>query len=363
MTWSESDPSGAGFTGSLVEISGARVRDGGAAGVGVPTAELIEQALDRGDRVEAGAAFDYLVERELHRILTVYYRWIPAVVDWLRPRTPEGDLTAVVTEAVAEGIAQGAPEPAAIAALIAGPPAGPDPDAAADIARNLVQQALAVPDIDGRLATLERDCRAHLSADTVMALTSAYQLHHDDLVRVTWALMAVAQRLHGEDAMADLLRTSVTGPMVRGRTTHAELARMTGREIMLLTVETMRSHFSGPAARGAVDVTEENDRYVVAFDPCGSGGRVRRTVDHGLLASDDAYVRGAHPWTWGEKPVCLYCAHCSFVNEILPIENVGFPKRITLYPQSPGDRCRWVIYKNPTDTPAAYYHRVGQEKP
>ena len=33
----------------------------------------------------------------------------------------------------------------------------------------------------------------------------------------------------------------------------------------------------------------------------------------------------AHDWTWGQPGVCLYCAHCSLVNEILPIERLGFP--------------------------------------
>jgi hypothetical protein len=139
---------------------------------------------------------------------------------------------------------------------------------------------------------------------------------------------------------------------------------MNGREIMLMTAETRRSHFSGIGARGDVEVAEEDDRYVLSFDPCGSAGRARReTADttH-LLASPSARVEGAHDWTWGEEGVCLYCAHCSFVNEILPIEAIGVPKRVTLYPSAASEPCRWVVYKQPGNTPAEYYERVGERR-
>jgi hypothetical protein len=51
------------------------------------------------------------------------------------------------------------------------------------------------------------------------------------------------------------------------------------------------------------------------------------------------------------------------VNEILPIENFGYPNRITEYPEKPGDPCTWYIYKNPDDIPEHYYARIGKTKP
>lgn len=61
--------------------------------------------------------------------------------------------------------------------------------------------------------------------------------------------------------------------------------------------------------------------------------------------------------------MCLYCSHCSLVNEILPIENFGYPNRITEYPENPGDPCTWYIYKDPDDIPEEYYTRIGKTKP
>ena len=40
--------------------------------------------------------------------------------------------------------------------------------------------------------------------------------------------------------------------------------------------EQMRAHRSGPGETGTIKVWEEEDRYVIECDPCGSGGRMRR---------------------------------------------------------------------------------------
>ncbi len=61
--------------------------------------------------------------------------------------------------------------------------------------------------------------------------------------------------------------------------------------------------------------------------------------------------------------MCLYCSHCSLINETLPIERLGFPMRVTEYPKDPGDKCRWILYRDPKEIPAEAYERVGKTKP
>lgn len=232
--------------------------------------------------------------------------------------------------------------------------------------RSAILASIRAPHHGEQSSILTESARAALGTAAapaaVESLLLGYQTHHDRLMNATWAMMTVDQREHGEEAMADLLRDSVSGPMVRGRTAHAQLAGMSGRDIVLMTAETMRSHFSGVGARGQVEVAEEDDRYVLSFDPCGSAGRARRLTEgsDSLLASPSAHVEGAHDWTWGDKGVCPYCAHCSFANEILPMETIGRPKRIALYPTNVSEPCRWIVYKDPADIPAEYYERVGQ---
>jgi hypothetical protein len=54
---------------------------------------------------------------------------------------------------------------------------------------------------------------------------------------------------------------------------YAAWDQMTPWEKVALTVEGMRGgHFSGARRRGDVQVAEEEDRFVISFDPCGSGG-------------------------------------------------------------------------------------------
>ncbi len=43
-----------------------------------------------------------------------------------------------------------------------------------------------------------------------------------------------------------------------------------------ISIEAMRGHLVGPERNGDMDVDEYDDRIVISFDPCGSGGRQQR---------------------------------------------------------------------------------------
>ena len=51
---------------------------------------------------------------------------------------------------------------------------------------------------------------------------------------------------------------------------------MTPWEKVALTVEGMRGHLSGESRKGDLIVREEPDRFAISFDPCGTGGVMRR---------------------------------------------------------------------------------------
>ena len=44
-------------------------------------------------------------------------------------------------------------------------------------------------------------------------------------------------------------------------------------ELLVDAFESLRGHLSGPERMGDVEVVEEQDRFVLRFEPCGSGGR------------------------------------------------------------------------------------------
>jgi hypothetical protein len=114
-------------------------------------------------------------------------------------------------------------------------------------------------------------------------------------------------------------------------------------------VENQRGHFAD------VTVTEDEEKYTVRLDPCGTGGRLRRT-------KDVARTKEAHPWSWNKKDVPYYCAHCTMMWEIIPIEQRGHPIAVFLPPEQDDDPCLHLYYKNPEDIPAEYFERVGKRK-
>jgi hypothetical protein len=102
-----------------------------------------------------------------------------------------------------------------------------------------------------------------------------------------------------------------------------------------------------------LDAIEEDEEKFTLRVKCDSGGSIRMWPQHGK-------TKKGHPWSWGEKDFCYYCAHCSIVFEIMAIEKAGYPA--WLVNPEPEGRCVHYLYKNPADVPEKYYKRVGMKK-
>ena len=143
----------------------------------------------------------------------------------------------------------------------------------------------------------------------------------------------------------------------------------TAKQLVQWYAEPMRAHRSGPGERGELKIWEEEDKYVMSFDPCGSGGRMRRTgeLDKTPPRTGPPYNLGktkkAYPWSWSMKDVSYYCLHCAVWHELIPIEATGFPTKITEYDPDPNAPCKFYFYKNPELVPEKYYKRQGLQKP
>ncbi|OGO23480.1 MAG: hypothetical protein A2144_00175 [Chloroflexi bacterium RBG_16_50_9] len=101
-------------------------------------------------------------------------------------------------------------------------------------------------------------------------------------------------------------------------------------------------------------VTEEPDRYVIKSDPCGTGGRLKRT--------DRNVTRKAYPWSWGKSGILYYCTHCCIAYEQVPIELREYPLKVMLPPEKSGAPCFHLVYKKPELIPEEYFTRVGKKK-
>lgn len=143
--------------------------------------------------------------------------------------------------------------------------------------------------------------------------------------------------------------------------------------LMHYALEGLRGHLSGPGRLGEIEVFEEEDRWGMRFDPCGSGGRTYRDdPDTGRPPRMEppfhfGVTTEAHDWAWNKKGICLYCVHCCALNERMPMRRFGYPTRVVDPPSWPaarnGGKCTWYVYKDPRRVPEEIYRRVGMRKP
>jgi len=194
----------------------------------------------------------------------------------------------------------------------------------------LVRQAMQGDKVDEALHFMEYGC----AEDKAM---------HDSLISfIDDALTHLAS--FGEEEVYKVIRRRYY-PTVEGW-----LSKTPGVEDSLQrAVEFQRSHY------GNVRVIEEPERYVVRCEPCGSGGRLRATKSVGT-------TKKAYPWSWGKTGIPYYCTHCPVLWEIIPIELRGYPIRISLLGDKPGDPCVHLYYKKPELIPEEYFTRVGKTK-
>src|SRR5689334_3085566 len=144
---------------------------------------------------------------------------------------------------------------------------------AAAIVRTFSTIPLGIAPRDRCLSALEaRDVESAI--DWLDRMRLEFKNPHEILVAWIQDLLSYCAQTWGEEAVLDtILHThqSIWGDR------YAAWDQMTPWEKVALTVEGMRGgHFSGARRRGDVIVREEADRFVIAFDPCGSGGVLRR---------------------------------------------------------------------------------------
>jgi hypothetical protein len=103
-------------------------------------------------------------------------------------------------------------------------------------------------------------------------------------------------------------------------------AKASVEKIMLGFVRYQRANNS------VVNMKEEPDRYVVTYNPCGSGGFL-------IKNRPELKLEKAYPWSWSKPGVNYYCLHCCIAWEIIPTELRGYPLYIHLPPEHPEAPC------------------------
>jgi hypothetical protein len=336
---------------------GKRVRSGDWADQAVATSKKVREAVAGRQWELAAQLVDYFMEeaKVCHVIYTV---WSEGFDDWLlRAGVKPDELEA---------------ERARVRVLLELPDGRPfDP----------VQQWDALGGSAGVLANRLRAFQT--TADEALAsfevLREDWRQLHDRWVDSISAQLAFVARRFGEDAIEGCYR-SVLEPYLQERYAPFDLRLNSWDETLFrnlyLSFEAMRGHLCGPDRDGDLELEEHDDRWVLRFDPCGSGNRGQRgdpiegTPSRMLPPYDFGVTREPHDWSWNERGVCYYCAHCCFALERWPAEQWGHPVRVVDSPLYPAEtegptpaKCSWTVYKSVEAIPEEAYRRIGMTKP
>jgi hypothetical protein len=194
------------------------------------------------------------------------------------------------------------------------------------------------------------------------AMKYEWLMLHDLYATGTAALLTFIKDRLGEAAIAEAHEASMERDW---RRQVEQIGALDRRLIVELLAATWRAHSTSGVGRnpGAFTVTEDDEKVTFAMNPCGSGQRLWR---NGYYEGEGAFAvtDEAHDWSYGREGFPVYCTHCTFMNESLPLKWIGFP----VYPSHPPedfdhDPCVWHWYKDPAAIPAEYWERYGLEKP
>ena len=212
------------------------------------------------------------------------------------------------------------------------------------------------------------------------ALSEDWRKLHDRYADLMAGVLAFVAKRFGEPALEDCYR-AVLEPYIQERYMPFDVRvnpyESTLERNIYTVFEAMRAHLVGPARDGAMDIDENDDRIIVSFDPCGSGGRSMRgdevegTGSRVLEPYEFGVTKEKYDWAWNEEGICYYCAHCCLTLEKLPAERWGHPVRVVDPPIWGGSadsastqrKCTWTVYKSLEAIPDEAYRRIGHTKP
>lgn len=183
---------------------------------------------------------------------------------------------------------------------------------------------------------------------------------HDLLATYVWIYASTVNQMYGQAFAEDGLQNSLANCAFYEEMWDM-IKRATPVEITVLMAEELRLHFSGQGRQGAVEIIEESDRYRLVFDPCGSGGAMRRR-GLGKEIGEFSVFTNPSPATWGQTGVVpAYCAHCA-QNELESYKRLGYPAWVTDFDPDPDKPCGWIIYKDSSLIPEKYFVRLGLDR-
>ncbi|MEA9357829.1 hypothetical protein SHI21_16480 [Bacteriovorax sp. PP10] len=210
--------------------------------------------------------------------------------------------------------------------------------------------------------TFNKTCQALKANDESKALHLVINYHHqvliyhDALITFSYSYPTTVLQESGEEIALSVCNGSIArNPMWNGMWELTKI--LTPTDLAAFLAEHLRFHFSGAGRGGQTQIVEDDKKIRLIFDPCGSGGALRRR-----LKDDVVNLQEKHQLGWNKcGEVNLYCSHCA-LNEKKSIEMFGYPKLVVEFQADENKPCGWTMYKDAADVPAEVYTRLGLKK-
>ena len=221
----------------------------------------------------------------------------------------------------------------------------------AEMSRPTMERAIEAIDA-GDLEEAKRALRGDEARVAVHARPARRRRRRADLVRQGEARRRRASRRRGST------RSSAAGASRSRRSTSID--RKVGRRGARRDLARALDQRRRARSPGAFEIAEDDEKLTFTMNPCGSGQRLWR--NRPLRARRLGRDRRGARLELRREGFPLYCTHCAFMNETLPIRWIGHP----VYPSDPPedfdrDPCTWYWYKDPADIPERHFERHGLE--
>lgn len=222
------------------------------------------------------------------------------------------------------------------------------------------------------LAVASCEDRSPEAPQLIEAARATWQLMHDEAVDLLSGLISAGVRVLGEQCLGDLwdrLLSDWYEVHARRYSLDNQSWEVSAHQLMVSIVDGFHAHLAGSARQGDIELIHEPDRIGFRFAPCGSGGRsVDPAITDGRPRAghpyDFAVTTERHDWAWNKTGICSYCVHCCLLNELMPIDRLGYPTRVIDPPVWTGGSaptaCTWWVYRHPSLVPDEIYERVGR---
>lgn len=231
------------------------------------------------------------------------------------------------------------------------------------------------PDYTDAVARAAGACRDQdpAAGDLIESARRVWQQIHDRAVDRVAGMVDIAVKLVGESSLGqlwDFLMGDWYEIHARRYSLDNQPWTDSAHQLMVAIVDGFHAHLTGTGRQGDIELIEEPGRTGFRFAPCGSGGRaLDGRITDGVPRSgapfEYAVTTEPHDWAWNTVGICSYCVHCCQLNEVMPIDRLGYPTRVidppTWTPERPATSCTWWVYHDPADVPDHVYRRVGRD--